>query len=64
MAITELPNPFKGRTNDKTKTKDDIQNKKPDIETQTKNMQENRLFIHQNKQTKNLKRRRRHSYSK
>lgn len=58
MAITELPNPFKRNSNDKTKNKQDDQ--QPDNGTQ---MEEHSLPSRQHKRTSNLKQRlkRRHS---
>lgn len=58
MAITELPNPFKRNSNDKTKNKQDDQ--QPDNGTQ---MEEHSLPSCQHKGTSNLKQRlkRRHS---
>lgn len=53
MAITELPNPFKRNSNDKTKNKQDDQ--QPYNGTQ---MEEKSLPSHQPKRTSNMKQRR------
>lgn len=59
VAITELPNPFKRNSKDKTKNKQDDQ--PPDNGTQ---MEENSLPSRQHEGTSNLKQRRKRRHSK